>query len=203
MDDQGEDGARLSRRAMVAGLGVPLLGALCAGAAHAQPLADPPVFRTGRRQFTMLEPQTALPTVTLTDLKGRPAPLAAPRGRLMLINIWASWCAACQTDLPMLERFHQVRPDVAVAAVSTDRVVARQSLEQYLAKLGVHSLPIYRDQAGALVSDTGGGTAPLRVTGMPITYLITPTGAIAGYIQGVSDWLSDEAQRLLEYYAAA
>ncbi len=204
MDDRAEDAAaRLSRRAMLLALGLPALAPLCAATARAQAVASPPVFRTERRQFTMLEPAAVLPTVALTDLKGRPAPLAPPRGKIMLINIWASWCAACQTDLPLLERFHTARPDIAVAAVSTDRVVARQSLEHYLAKLDVRSLPVFRDQAGALVSDAGSGDAPLRVRGMPITYLITPAGTIAGYIQGVADWLSDDGQRLLDYYATA
>ncbi len=205
---EGRDRSRpgLSRRAVLTALALPALAPLCTGAARAQSqlqaLASPPVFRTGRRQFTQLEPATPLPSITLTDLKGRPTTLAPPRGKVLLINVWASWCAACQTDLPLLERFHQARPDVAVAAVSTDRVVARQSLDQYLAQLGIKSLPIYRDQAGTLVSDTGTGSAPLRVPGMPITYLVTPQGLIAGYIQGVSDWLSDDAQRLLDYYAA-
>lgn len=201
--------ARPSRRAVLAGLGLsalPLsawpLSAWPLGAARAQG-AGAPVFRTGRRQFTLLEPASPLPTIMLADLKGRPTPLAPPRGKVLLINIWASWCAACQTDLPLLERFHTARPDVAVAAVSTDRVVARQSLEHYLAKLGVQSLPIYRDQTGALVSETGDTGAPLRITGMPITYLITPSGTIAGYIQGEADWMTPDAQQLLAYYAAA
>ncbi len=199
MAETGKTPARPSRRAVLAGLSLLPLGAATAPAQG----ASPPVFRTGRRQFTLLEPASLLPTVMLADLKGRPVPLAPPPGKVMLINIWASWCAACQTDLPLLARFHAARPDVAVAAVSTDRVVARQSLEQYLAKLGVQSLPVYRDQAGTLVSDTGEAGAPLRVTGMPITYLITPAGKIAGYIQGVADWMAPDAQQLLDYYAAA
>lgn len=196
MDETGKPPARPSRRAVLAGLSLLPLGAAPAQAQGA------PVFRTSRRQFTLLEPALPLPTVMLADLKGRPAPLVPPPGKVLLINVWASWCAACQTDLPLLARFHAARPDVAVAAVSTDRVVARQSLEQYLAKLGVQTLPIYRDQAGALVSDTGDARAPLRITGMPITYLITPAGTIAGYIQGVADWMAPDAQRLLAYYAA-
>lgn len=188
------------RRAVLAGLAMPALLPFRPASARAETPTAPPVFRTGRRQFTQLQPAHTLPTVSLTDLKGRPAPLVPPHGRVLLINIWASWCEACRTDLPLLERFHQARPDIAVAAVSTDRVVARQSLDQYLAQLGVRSLPLYRDPAGTLVSETG--TAPLRVVGMPITYLITPTGIITGYIQGVADWLADDAQRLLDYYAA-
>lgn len=199
MDETGTFPARPSRRAVLAGLSLLPLGAAPAQAQG----ASPPVFRTSRRQFTVLEPASLLPTVMLADLKGRPASLAPPPGKVLLINIWASWCAACQTDLPLLARFHAARPDVAVAAVSTDRVVARQSLEQYLAKLDVRSLPVYRDQAGVLVSEAGDAGAPLRITGMPITYLVTPAGTIAGYIQGVADWMAPDAQRLLDYYAAA
>ncbi|WGD29653.1 TlpA disulfide reductase family protein [Ancylobacter sp. WKF20] len=192
--------ARPSRRAVLAGIS---LSALPLGAAHAQAAASPPVFRSERWQFTLLEPASLLPTVMLADLKGRPAPLVPPAGKVMLINIWASWCAACQIDLPLLARFHAARPDVAVAAVCTDRVVARQSLEQYLLKLDVRSLPVFRDQAGTLVSEAGEASAPLRVMGMPVTYLITPSAKIAGYIQGVADWLTPDAQRLLDYYVAA
>ncbi len=202
MDDAVPAAPGLTRRTLLAALGLPALIPVFRTPAQAQARAIPPAFRTARRQFTLLEPVSRLPTVTLSDLRGHPVALAPPRGKVMLINIWASWCAACQTDLPLLERFHAARPDIAVAAVSTDQIVARQSLELYLAKLGVRTLPIYRDQAGVLASDTGTGNAPLRVPGMPITYLVTPTGGIAGYIQGVADWLADDAQRLLDYYAA-
>ncbi|WP_213775244.1 TlpA disulfide reductase family protein [Bradyrhizobium sp. dw_78] len=144
-----------------------------------------------------------MPAVTLTDLKGRPARLAPVANKILLVNLWATWCDACRTDLPLLERFHQATAgQVQVAAVSAEKK-DRTDIKSFLDRLAVRSLPIYLDPEGKLVSASNESPAALSAYGMPVTYLITPSGRIAGYISGVADWLSDDAQQLLSYYANA
>jgi thiol-disulfide isomerase/thioredoxin len=144
-----------------------------------------------------------LPVVSLADLRDRPARVSAVPGNVLLINFWATWCEACRTDLPLLERFHEAaRGRFKVVAVSADKT-GKEKVRAYLEKLSIRHLPIYLDPDGRLANSSSDSLAPLRLYGVPITYLITPSGRIAGYISGSADWLSEDAQRLLAYYAAA
>lgn len=185
----------ISRRAVLAGLAAaPLLSSEGRAATGDRP----PVFSGGRRQFTLLEPAVLLPKASLSDIKGQSVPVAPVPGRVLLVNIWAMWCSLCRTELPMLDRFHQTMKDrVDVVAICTDRIVARNDLASYLGDLTVKSLPIYLDPQGTLAGDPA---SPLPVIGMPLTYLITPSGHIAGYIAGVADWMSRDGQALLAHY---
>ena len=169
----------------------------------AQQRGGPPTFETARYQFTLLRPSVDLGTVQLTDLKGKAARLMPIQGKVLLINLWATWCDACRVDLPMLERFHTAMGNkVSVAAVPTD-TSDRDKIRSYLDRISIRRLPVFLDPDRRLASPSGNATAPLAVYGMPITYLIDASGRIAGYILGSTDWLSEDAQRLLAYYAAS
>jgi thiol-disulfide isomerase/thioredoxin len=195
----------ISRRTVLTSLigagSLPLL----ANASLAEEFDNPPVFATARYQFTMIEPAMQMPAVTLMDGAGRPTRLAAMPGKILLLNFWAIWCEACQWDLPLLERFHDtIGERVRVAAVSTDTAEQRGNIKPYLNRLSIRSLPIYLDPEGRLASSETNTSAPFSLSrGMPATYLITPSGRVAGYILGVADWLTDDAKKLLKYYANA
>jgi thiol-disulfide isomerase/thioredoxin len=170
------------------------------GKGLAETYDDPPPFQTTRHQFTLLRPSRDLPTVSLTNLKGRPARLSIVPGKVLLINIWATWCEACQRDLPLLERFHETIADrVEVVAVSVDKADFHH-VSAYVEKIGVRQLTVLLDPDGRLAGSDAAGSAPLPLYGMPVTYLVTPLGRIAGYISGEVDWRTTDAGRLLTYY---
>jgi len=199
--DEGSTG--LSRRAALASLLASAALPMLADPGRAQSDDRPPVFQTARHQFIIVQPSKILPAVSLTDVSGRPAKLAPTPGKILLVNIWATWCEACRADLPLLERFHKVAGhQVDTVAVSIDKI-DRQQVNNYLRKLSIRALPIYLDPEGRLASNSSDRPAPLPIYGMPLTYLITPSGRIAGYMAGVADWLAKDAQELLAYYAAA
>jgi thiol-disulfide isomerase/thioredoxin len=195
----------MSRRAALASLiGLSSL-AFWEKASLAEVFDKPPVFETVRHQFTIIEPAMQMPAVTLMDGAGRSTRLAAVPGKVLLVNFWATWCEACQRDLPLLERFHNVIGDrVRVAAVSIDAAEQRGRIKPYLSKLSIRSLPIYLDPDGRLASNSSNVTAPFSLLGgIPAAYLITPSGRVAGYILGVADWLAEDAQKLLAYYSSS
>ncbi|WP_337268057.1 TlpA family protein disulfide reductase [Oryzifoliimicrobium ureilyticus] len=171
--------------------------------AHAAEHNNPPVFSTIRHQFTMIEPAFVMPAVSLADRTGRAKVLGPAKGKVMLLNFWATWCPACRTDLPMLERFSEVMGEgVAVAAVSTDSHEDRSKIEPFLDDLKIKKLPIYLDPDGRLGSSSSDIKAPFSLrAGMPVTYLIQPSCVVAGYMLGLADWQSPEGQNLLSYYA--
>lgn len=163
---------------------------------------DIPTFESGRYRFTVIRPQQRLPSIRLFRLEGGTVDLSSLRGKPTLLNFWASWCAACRTELPVLERQYRSawRGNLHVAAVSEDRG-SRGTVERFVKALELQVLPVYLDPNGyAAYSDSANQrNAPFALYGMPITYLIASSGLIVGYMPGAADWSSQAANSLIEY----
>ena len=193
-----------NRRTLVVGM----MGATASLAMPALPAraraAGPPPFATVRHQFTEVRGARPVPAVPIARLGGGALDLASFRGKVVLINFWATWCPACRTELPILDRLAgNGRADLAIVAVATDR--DRSLVAPFVRKLNLRHLAIGVDPGG-LVARAGasdGVDTPFALYGMPISFLLGVTGQVEGYITGEADWLSIEARRLLDYYASA
>ena len=117
----------IRRRHFTFGLAASLVSIAMRENATAQE-SDIPYFRSGRFQFTILEPRQTLPSIMLFPLTGKAIDLASLRGRPILLNFWATWCAACRTELPILDRLQEEnRRGLRVIAVSSDRENGRNA----------------------------------------------------------------------------
>ncbi|MGJ4884943.1 MULTISPECIES: TlpA disulfide reductase family protein [unclassified Bradyrhizobium] len=190
-----------TRREVIGGV----LTALMAGAGPASAGSaddEVPAFAAGRHQLTLLRPQQSLPALRLFRLDGGTLDLAALRGAPIVLNFWASWCTACRIELPELDRLARSvgRERLHVVAVSEDRS-DRDSVGRFVRSLRLTSLPICLDPNGyvAQSGDGRGRPAPFTLYGMPITYLISASGLIVGYLPGAADWSSSAAADLLDY----
>jgi thiol-disulfide isomerase/thioredoxin len=194
----------LSRRDAIAG-GLAVIGSslLRTRAAVAEGM-EPPAFTSGRYQFTLLRPQQILPSLRLFQLDGGSLDLASLRGRPLLLNFWATWCAACRIELPALDKLRASRKALNIIAVSEDRA-PREQVGRFVRSLGIRNLPIYLDPNGYVArSDTASRTgAPFGLYGMPITYLIASSGHVLGYMPGAADWTGKSAQALIDYLETA
>jgi peroxiredoxin len=135
------------------------------------------------------EPPTA-PDFTLMTLEGRPARLREFRGKLVLLNFWATWCAPCLHEMPSMGRLYQTfkEADFVLLAVSMDHQgegVARPFVDNL--KL---TFPILLDST----SEVG---RQYSVRGLPTTYLIDPDGLLIGAVIGARDWYRTEAKALI------
>jgi thiol-disulfide isomerase/thioredoxin len=161
-----------------------------------------PTFESGRYQFTIIRPQQELPSIRLFRLEGGTLDVSSLRGKPILLNFWASWCAACKTELPILERRYRSawRDDLHVAAISEDRG-SRETVARFVKTLDLRALPIFLDPNGYVAySDSGNRNgAPFALYGMPITYLISSSGSVVGYMPGAADWSVREADDLIRY----
>jgi thiol-disulfide isomerase/thioredoxin len=185
----------VSRRiVMVGGIGAAVS---CFSGAIAEPLF--PSFSSGRHQFTEVTPQNILPSIRMFSLTGGSVNLAEFIGRPLILNFWAAWCAACKTELPILDRIsaRTGQSGARVIAVSEDRGT-RDEVGRFVQSLNIRHLAIYLDPNGYLAHPTPETTgAPFALYGMPITYLIARSGRIVGYTLGAADWTSSEADALI------
>ena len=114
--------------------------------------------------------------------------LAGYRGRVVLLNFWATWCAPCVEEIPSLLQLHHDRPDLAILAVSID-----ENPEAYSRFLVRHNVDL------TTIRDPEQRAAQLFHTeGWPETYIIDRKGFIRRKIVGPQDWNSPEIRAYLK-----
>ena len=195
---------RPNRRTVFAGM----MGATVSLAMPALPgragAGGPPPFATVRHQFTEIRGARPVPVLPIPRLGKGTLDLTSLRGKVVLVNFWATWCPACRTELPILDRLAgNGRADLAVVAITTDR--DRSLVAPFVKKLNLRHLTIGFDPGG-LMARAGASDSvdtPFALYGMPISFLLGVTGQVEGYLTGEADWLSTEASRLFDYYANA
>jgi thiol-disulfide isomerase/thioredoxin len=90
------------------------------------------------QNFVLREEPAAAPEIRFADGDGKPGSLADFRGKVVLLNIWATWCLPCRKEMPTLDRLQAQfgRPDFEVVAVSIDREGA-EAVRKFFADIGV------------------------------------------------------------------
>jgi thiol-disulfide isomerase/thioredoxin len=135
--------------------------------------------------------------LSFVDGEGVTKSLSDWRGKVVLLNIWATWCVPCRDEMPMLDRLEAELggKDFQVVAVNTDRGGGDKP-KAFLAETGATHLALYTDPSGKLFSK-------IKAVGMPTTLLIDREGREIGRLVGPADWNSPEAQALIRAAIAA
>jgi len=128
------------------------------------------------------------PNFTLPGLDGKTVSLADYRGKVVLLNIWATWCPPCVDEMPSMEKLHQELKGEAfkILAVSIDASGAKAVLPfMKKHKLSFHAL-----------TDTKGAIKSLyQATGVPESFIIDKNGVIAEKVIGPMDWATPDVIR--------
>lgn len=141
--------------------------------------------------FAPTEPRP-VPELTFFDGAGNEISLADFRGEVVVLNLWATWCAPCRREMPSLDRL-QARfggDGLEVIALSLDRGDVAKVREFY-DELGISSLAIYHDPEARAGRELG---AP----GLPTTILIDRNGQEVGRLLGPAEWDSEEAIAVIQ-----
>jgi len=163
------------------------LGALVAhrSAPFAAPAAPSAASRqleaAGEGEFSLLDPPRPAPELGFTTRDGTPRRLADFRGRVVLVNLWATWCGPCVEEMPSLDRLQaKLGPALTVLAISEDRS-GESAVAPFLEKLKLRHLAVYLDPKNGAIKAFG-------VQGLPTSFLIGRDGRVRAMLEGSADW---------------
>ena len=139
-------------------------------------------------------PDAPAPALVAERLDGQPFDLAAQRGKLVLVDFWASWCEPCRRELPVLEDMYRQHAAAGLVIVGVSLDEQRSDAEAFLQQVKL-SFPIVYDQDRQI----GKTWAPPK---MPSVYLIERDGTVArvfaGEAPGQLEELQSEVRRRLK-----
>lgn len=130
----------------------------------------------------------AVPFLGPTDA---PATLATFRGKPLLVNLWATWCAPCVREMPMLDELARREKDRFRTIVVSQDMEGRPVVSAFFAKEKFHTLEPYLDKDGVL-------PLALGAQNLPTTIFYDAKGKELWRVTGAMDWTSDKAKKLID-----
>ena len=153
-----------------------------------------PAFAGGKalEGFELYRKPQKAPALFFQDDKGRQLTLNDFRGRLVLLNIWATWCPPCRAEMPGLNALQKSFPKekFSVIAIATDTQGSAR-VAPFFQQYGLDALSMYLDPAMKTMD-------ALHIEGIPSSYLIAPDGTMIGTLQGAANWGGKDAKQLIE-----
>ena len=122
---------------------------------------------------------------------GRTKTLADYRGKVVLLNVWATWCGPCRVEMPSIEALHRAygADGLHIVAVSIDDAGQEKAVRDFARELGL-TFEILHDPTGDIQKS-------YQTTGVPETFVIGPDGVIRKKIIGAADWNSPANRALV------
>ncbi len=147
--------------------------------------------------FPIHDEPKPLPALAFIDGNRQKRTLASFEGKLVLLNIWATWCAPCREEMPTLDRLQAMLGSTSFEVVALSIDNAEVSLiEDFYAELGLEALADYVDPAGSAMT-------ALNVVGIPATLLLSPQGDEIGRMLGPAEWDAPEMVDTIRMYLSA
>lgn len=192
---------RLLGRRRAAGL-IAGIGTTWAVRRESNAAASPPPFYSHGGQYTMLRPVMPAPSEPIVTAGGSAVDFTALRGKVVLLNFWATWCVPCVYEMPSLDRLQaaDVNNRVHVLPIAVD-TGGKAAVIAFYQRLGLSHLDVCVDpeqQIGYFRTDNP-KDAPFPLYALPVTYAIDPRGIVRGYVPGAATWDSPSATVLIDY----
>jgi thiol-disulfide isomerase/thioredoxin len=136
-----------------------------------------------------------VPDLRFDDEEGHGRSLPDWRGRLVLLNLWATWCVPCRREMPALDALQAALggPDFEVVAVNIDTRDPAKPLA-FLKEVGVSRLAYYTDDSARVFEDLKEAG---KAFGMPTTVIVDRNGCEIGAMAGPAEWASDDGVKLV------
>jgi len=194
--------------AVVAGAGVGLAAVYGIGSFRRNAGGDAacrPAMETARRLAPLVRGEVAavavatrpqkLPELAFQDRAGQTRTLSEWRGRMVLLNLWATWCVPCRKEMPALDGLEAKLGGAhfQVVAVNIDTRDPDKP-RAWLKETGIEHLAYYADASAKVFQDL---KLAGKAFGMPTTLIVDPQGCEIGKLAGPAEWASDDAVKLI------
>jgi len=144
-------------------------------------------------EFIPASPPLPAPAVSFVDLTGNTVNLSEFTGKIVLVNLWATWCEPCLREMPSLARMQlRLGDKITVVAVSEDRGGSK-TVEPFIDKLELKSIKTYLDPKST-------AERAFKVQGLPTSFLIDRQGRILGRVEGAAEWDTPELLDILKSF---
>jgi thiol-disulfide isomerase/thioredoxin len=164
--------------------------ALCANTALADTSALEALREGTMKKLRFAEP-VAVSEETFTHADGGEYTLAQFQGKHVILNFWATWCAPCRKEMPMLaelqDEFGGDTFEVVTIATGRNEITG---IRRFFDEMEVTNLPLYLDPRQKLAREMG-------VLGLPVTLVLNPEGQEIGRMIGDAEWNSESAKAIV------
>lgn len=134
--------------------------------------------------LTPLEKPFPAPDFTLRDETGKPFTLSAYRGKVVVLNFWATWCPPCRYEMPSMERAYQKVRGQNIELLAINVGESEERVFEFSVQYPV-TFPMLLDKDGAV-------TRKYPVIGLPTTFVIDPRGVATHRAIGGREWDDDQ-----------
>jgi peroxiredoxin len=147
--------------------------------------------RGGLQTLNAVPDTPPAPDFTLTDTRGKTHSLSDYRGKSVIVNFWAVWCAPCRKEMPAMQRAWEQTRDRGVMMLAVNWGDKAEAVDTFLEKIPV-DFPV-------LLGGDKDMTAEWGVRGLPTTFVVDPEGRLAYRVDGERDWDEPELmEKVLE-----
>ncbi|MPY26886.1 TlpA disulfide reductase family protein [Shewanella sp. YLB-07] len=173
------------------------LTSLSIGAAMAYPgmhKKDEGVAQSSIDLISVLPETYPIDVVPFSDGNGKPVDFSQYRGKVIMVNMWATWCPPCVRELPAIERlsskFDKAKFEVLPISIDLD---GKEKVEPFLKELGMEGFTSYYDEKQQL-----GQVFPLDT--IPATFILNEEGELIAFVRTFVDWDDEKAVELIQSF---
>ncbi len=159
-----------------------------------QPASNPATeFGNDFLGFNAYSPPADFPELIFYDRDSQPVKLSSFKGKYVVLNFWATWCAPCVEELPSLAKLSRVRDkDIAIVPVAFDFNPDMKKLAGFLERNNAADLPLYADAKGVV-------QRAIPTKGLPTTIILNREGQIIYIMEGGADWAGKKAITFIDF----
>jgi peroxiredoxin len=144
----------------------------------------------GKLNLSAYRASTKPPEFSGQTIDGRAVSLGLLRGKLIILNFWASWCQECRPEMPMFERLHHEFTAQGLSVIGINAREGPGAIRAYGKELGL-TFPLVLDPRGEI-------NAAYGVIGLPSTFVIGRDGRAVARGIGAREWAGDEARAIIQ-----
>jgi thiol-disulfide isomerase/thioredoxin len=156
--------------------------------------AGEPPLKGAMANFTLAETALEAPDISFKTADGSVRKMSEWKGKVVLLNFWATWCAPCRHEMPALDALQAdfAGDQFEVIALSSDRKGLVQ-VQPFFNEIGIKHLTTYLDP-------TLKSQRAFRVIGLPTTVLIDREGMVIGRLAGPAEWNNQDVKDLIRHF---